>query len=151
MPAAVVHLLLAGVGLGLVIAPLAAVALRLVTAAEHGVASAQVVVARTAGMLIGVAGLTGWGLFRFNQLTADLDTPLPVGVDQATYAGQLAEYQQALTAALVTEYTEIFLITAVLCAIAAVVAVWLPTDRPVPSGGLASDGLASRQHDAAGG
>ena len=126
VPALVVHLLLAGLGLGLVIAPLAAIALRMVAPADHGAASAQVVVARTAGMLIGVAALTGWGLFRFNQLTASLNTPLPVGVDEATFAAQLAEYQRSLTAALVTEYTEIFLITAVLCAGAAILACWLP-------------------------
>jgi hypothetical protein len=73
------------------------------------------VVARTAGMLIGIATLTAWGLHRFNQLTATLDTPLPFGVDAARYAAELATYARALTTALVEQYHEIFRITAALC------------------------------------
>jgi MFS family permease len=114
-----VDLAVAGLGLGLVIAPLAAAVLRATAPDQHGAVSAGLVVARMVGMLAGVAALTAWGLHRFQSLTATLNTPFPFGMTPAEYQVKLTAYQAAVRAALHTEYHEIFLATAGICVLGA--------------------------------
>lgn len=102
-------LALAGIGLGLVIGPLTSAALRVVPAAQHGIASSLVVVARMTGMLVGVAALSAWGLYRFNQIMATL--PRPSG-SVLEIAAKLAENGRI---AYTIQYGEIFFITALIC------------------------------------
>jgi MFS family permease len=118
-------LVITGLGLGLVIAPLSAAALRVVPAVQHGVAAAGVVVARMTGMLVGVAALAALGLHRFHSLTARLNTPLPFGKPKAQIDQEMAVYRAAVNDALLTQYSETFAITAVVCLVGAALALFI--------------------------
>ncbi|WP_019969480.1 MFS transporter [Mycobacterium sp. 141] len=115
LPAFDTDLAITGIGLGLVIGPLTSATLRVVPAAQHGIASAAVVVARMIGMLIGIAALSAWGLYRFNQHLASLPHPASTGSLAARLAATAARYREAY----VLQYAEIFSITAVVCIVGA--------------------------------
>ncbi|MBV9514505.1 MAG: MFS transporter, partial [Mycobacteriaceae bacterium] len=107
-------LALAGLGLGLVIGPLTSAALRAVPPAQHGIASSAVVVSRMIGMLVGIASLSAWGLYRFQQILHSLPKPKggPLDIGEQIAANYKAAYAQ--------EYGEIFTITAIVCVVGAV-------------------------------
>ncbi len=116
LPALDTDLAIAGLGLGLVISPLTSATLRVVPAAQHGIASAAVVVARMIGMLIGIAALSAWGLYRFNQHLASL----PASTGGNTLAERLTAEAGRIREAYVLQYGEIFTITAIVCVVGAV-------------------------------
>ncbi|TDB87256.1 MFS transporter, partial [Actinomadura sp. 7K534] len=122
LPRMDVDLVVTGLGLGLVIAPVSSAVLRFVPAARHGVASAAVVVARMMGMLLGISALSAWGFYRFHRLTADLQPPLPFLMSEDEFARRMEVYNAALDDALRTEYQEIFWITAGMCVLGALLA-----------------------------
>jgi MFS family permease len=113
-------LALAGFGLGLVIGPLTSAALRVVPSAQHGIASSLVVVARMTGMLIGVAALTAWGLYRFNQIVATL--PAATGDN---LAARVAAEAQRYRTAFAMQYGSIFYITTIVCLVGAALALFI--------------------------
>jgi MFS family permease len=121
-------LALAGLGLGLVIGPLTSSTLRVVPAAQHGIASAAVVVARMIGMLIGIAALSAWGLYRFNQYLQERLEALPAPTADSPMGilvAQGARLKQATVEAYVMQYGEIFTITAWVCVVGAVLGLFI--------------------------
>ena len=122
LPLAQTDLVIAGLGLGLVIAPVAGAVLDSTEPGRHTAASAAAVISRTIGMLVGVAALSAWGLHRFQTLTAHLNMPVP---GTGNFGKAWPAYQHALDVALHTEYSDIFRVTAVVCALGAVCALGL--------------------------
>ena len=116
LPAFATDLVLAGFGLGLVIGPLTSAALRVVPAVQHGIASSLVVVARMTGMLVGVAALSAWGLYRFNQILA---TKPAAHADSLVekIAAEATRYREAFA----DQYGEMFWITMIICIVGALV------------------------------
>jgi MFS family permease len=117
---ATIELILCGFGFGLVIAPLSAAVLDVAPTAQHGLASSLVVLARTLGMVIGLASLTAFGLSRFQRIIVDRHC------DSISSSGglraQLNAFESCVRGALLQEYREVFLVAAGLCLLGALVA-----------------------------
>ncbi len=112
-------LVAAGLGFGLVIAPLNAAMLASVRASLHGLASALVVVARMIGMLLGLSVLTAVGLHAF--FAAEQRIPSPQTLCPHTPLNCSA-YDLLVKGAVVDELRLVFLGAAVCAALAAAIA-----------------------------
>jgi MFS family permease len=126
LPALDTDLAVAGLGLGLVIGPLTSASLRVVPSAQHGIASAAVVVARMTGMLIGVAALSAWGFYQLPHIVSKLSTRVPANASLAErILAQATLYRQAFA----EMYGGIFTVTAIVCAVGAVLGLLISSRR----------------------
>ena len=104
----VLHLMLAGIGFGLTMAPVAAAAVNAAPEHYRGTASALVIIFRLAGMTVGVSSMTSYGVWRMEILSRLL---LPPAADLM----QVAEIGMRVANMVVDET---FLIAAAVCFIA---------------------------------
>jgi hypothetical protein len=118
---ATLPLLLAGLGFGLVLAPVNAAVLAATEPAIHGLASSVVVVARMVGMLVGISALTTLGLRHYYAAQADLPPMSKVCGDQ----GLCAAFQTLLKQAGIAQEHTVFGWAAVAAAVGAVLALVL--------------------------
>lgn len=118
-PMLTIHLAIAGLGLGLLVAPIAETALWGVQSDQHGAASALLSVSRMIGMIAGLAALTALGTAQFHELVADVPAiaPDPEGQQQII---------DSTVDAAVEVFTRFYMYAAVLAAVALVPA-WLMT------------------------
>jgi len=114
-----VPLVLAGVGVGLAMAPVNAALLSATGSAVHGVTSALLVVSRTVGKLVGISVLTTIGLRRYYAEQADLPTPREVCTGGRT---RCHEFDAVLRDAGLVQLHTIFLGAAACCVIAGLIA-----------------------------
>jgi EmrB/QacA subfamily drug resistance transporter len=116
-------LVVAGVGLGLVIAPVSAVVVNAAGATERGVAAALVIVLRLVGMTVGVSAMTTYGLRRFQAISAQLlaASGNPLG---------LAEAAEVAAKATVRVVDEAFWWAAAGCVVGLVLAFWAKEKEP---------------------
>lgn len=99
-PRLTMDMVIAGVGFGLVIAPLMHRAIAAAPSDYRAVAASMIVVARMLGMTLGMAALSAWGVNE--MLTVFTETPSPLtlpGLDAETRAREFAEYQRFLQTA----------------------------------------------------
>jgi EmrB/QacA subfamily drug resistance transporter len=103
----------AGLGFGLVIAPISTTAINAVRPSQAGVASALVTALRMVGMTLGLSLLTSWALARFQQLFSQYPITTP------------REYVAHLVEAAHITYSNVFLITMFICLAALIPAFFL--------------------------
>jgi EmrB/QacA subfamily drug resistance transporter len=116
--------LIAGLGFGLVIAPIGTTAINSLWPSQAGVGSAVVTALRMVGMTLGLSVLTSWALARFQQLAAKYPS-LPLNSSPAQATAWSQGYAAHVIDSLHTTYTEVFLISAVICLVALVPAFFL--------------------------
>lgn len=109
------HLVLAGLGFGLVTAPLSTAVIDAVDETRRGIASSLVVIMRLIGMSVSLSVLTAWGLHRFEQLAARYDLL------------ELAGAGQNITSQVLSET---FLVAGAVLVLTVGVAVWLRRRSP---------------------
>ena len=113
-------LVICGLGLGLVIAPIGAAAINAAPAGQHGIASSLVLVMRLLGMTVGLSALTSWGS---GQLDARIKAlpPLTQGIAETlpSFLQRQLEYQaQQVATITLTILHQTFAIAGVICAVA---------------------------------
>jgi len=125
-----VHLAIAGLGFGLVIAPILTRALSAVKEDYRGTAASLVVVVRMMGMTLGLAALSAWGVGHFQVLAAGLEIPIPQpGEAQDAALARVVEYNDRLNAAGLSLFQDFFRIAAVVSVVALIPALLMREDR----------------------
>jgi len=120
-------LLLAGVGLGVTIAPIGAAVINAVPDSERGIASALVIILRLIGMTVSVSGMTTFGVRREAALLKSALAGVPL-----TDAQKIVEATQRVTTQVTSEMAWI---AAGVCLLALFAALWLrpAASPPTPS------------------
>lgn len=114
----------AGLGFGLVIAPVSTTAIQAVRVSQAGQGAAIVTALRMVGMILGLAALTSWGLAYFKQLAAQFPS-LPLSATAAQFGQWAHAYAIHLIHAAHTVYSSIFFVTMILCLLAVIPALFL--------------------------
>lgn len=122
----------AGLGFGLVIAPISTTAINAVRTTQVGMGAAIVTALRMVGMILGLAALTSWGLAYFKQLAAQFPS-LPSSATIEQFAQWSHNYALHLIAAAHSVYSAIFFATMVLSLLGIVPALFLWGRKPVPA------------------
>ena len=118
-PQLTMHLVIAGLGFGLVIAPIMAQALNAAPSEYHATVSSMVVVARMMGMTLGLAALAAYGIEHFQTITSGMLLPLPAaGESPAETAARVAAYAAELKDLGLTLFQRFFRIAAVVALVA---------------------------------
>jgi EmrB/QacA subfamily drug resistance transporter len=129
-PKLTIHLAIAGLGFGLVIAPVALAAINSVRETDKGTAASLITGSRITGMALGLAALTAWGTSHFGNLVTGLQIPYPlVGEAAASYQQRVDEFQRQLTDAGLTVFNDFFLVAAGLCVLGIVAALFMAWDK----------------------
>ncbi|MFQ6030007.1 MAG: MFS transporter [Dehalococcoidia bacterium] len=129
-PELTLHLLLAGLGFGLVIAPIMTHALNAVSEDYRGTAASLVVVARMLGMTLGLAALSAWGVEHFQVLTSGIEFPIPQPGEAAEVSqARLDDYNTQLNDAGLSLFHNFFRVAGAVSLLAVIAAAWMRGEK----------------------
>lgn len=109
-PTMSLHLVLGGLGFGLVIAPVATAVVNSVGEDEKAVAASLVTVMRMMGMMVGLSALSAWGMGRFHTLAG--------GIPLSALISNDPEARDQLIRAGLSLFQEFFLASMAICLLA---------------------------------
>jgi MFS family permease len=121
LPEADLVLALGGIGFGSVVAPLVVSMLAPAQPRDYGVVAGAAVLARTVGMLVGLAALSGIGLHRFYELLR-AGPRLNVSPGSPLFNTQSQALAAWVVASLLAEYRQVFQVAAGICFAAGLIA-----------------------------
>lgn len=135
-PAMLPGLVLAGAGLGLVIAPLADAALVSAEDNDRGIAASLVIVMRLLGMTLGISVLSAWATGQVDSRLRSIDIPPQTEAETtAEYLERQEDYlfDQAIPITLEILQTT-YLVAGIVCALAIIPALWIgrKSQRSIP-------------------
>ena len=119
----------AGLGFGLVIAPIGTTAINAVRSTQAGTASAVVTALRMLGMTLGLAALTSWALAYFKHLAAQYPS-LPISATTEQFAQWSKGYAAHLINSAHIVYSAVFFTAMILCLLGIIPAVFLWGRKP---------------------
>ena len=128
-PAMTAHLATAGLGFGLLIAPIALAATESVRESDRGAAAALVTTMRIVGMTVGIAALTAWGSGRFDTKVSGMDLPMLSGLTTEEAEQIVVQFEGELIDVGLSLFNEFFLIAAAVALLSLLPAALMAWDR----------------------
>ena len=120
-PSLTIHLALAGLGFGLLIAPIALGGTEPVGHEDRGAAAGLITAMRLLGMTFGLAAITAWGSQRFSVLVSGISLPLPAaGEAREVTEARVSEFQETVSGIGMDLFVEFFIIAMVVSVLAIV-------------------------------
>ena len=123
-PQLTIDMVIAGIGFGLVIAPLMHRAIGAAPLEYRAVSASMIVVARMLGMTLGMAALSAWGINEMLTILTETQSPLTMpGLDAAARAQAWIEYDKTLRAASLALFHNFFRVAGTVALLAIIPAV----------------------------
>ena len=117
-PEMTLHLVVCGLGFGLVIAPLATAVVDSVDEEQRAIGSSLVVMTRMIGMIVGLSALSSWGMGQFHSMTAGMSLE------------QLATSPEEVVQLTLDLFHDFFIAAIGICLAGIIPALWLRRKRP---------------------
>ena len=125
-PRLTAHLVVGGLGFGLLIAPFTAAAVEPASNEYRATAAAWITAARMFGMTAGLAAMSAMGMDYLQSLAGELPVPIQLpGESDAVFAERAAAYETAISAASFDVFRLFFWSGLVLVTLAAVPTLWM--------------------------